>query len=67
MKKHGKTVEDTIRELRQRYKNVPSPLSENYPQRIQNNPMVPQPKIGSPEVRNFLVGDFTPQQQPRFY
>lgn len=67
MKKQGKTVEDTIRELRQRYKHVPSPLSEQYPQTMQSNPVVPQMRFGSPDIKNSLLGDFKPQQQPRFY
>jgi len=58
----GKTLEQTIRELRQRYKNVPSPLSENY-QRNRPN-MVPQQTTPHTQpLRNNLLGDFTPPRK----
>lgn len=66
MKKTNKTLEETIRELRQRYKNTPSPLSEGFQH------MTPAQKIAisNPKPQNFrdsLLSDFKPQKQPRFF
>lgn len=66
MKKNGKKLEDTIRELRQRYKNVPSPLSSTYNHMNENVHFVPQ-QAKSKDIRDQLLGGFKPQQQPRFY
>ena len=65
MKKQHKKLEDTIRELRQRYKNVPSPLSQQINHLNENVNFIPQ----RPQPANFrdnLVGEFKPQQQ-RFF
>jgi hypothetical protein len=65
MKKPQKKLEDTIRELRQRYKNVPSPLSNIKSNLSEDIHFIPQ----NPTPQNFktkLLGDFKPQQQ-KFY
>lgn len=56
----GKTLEETIRDLHKRYKNVPSPLSENY-QRNKPN-MVPQQTTPT-SIRSNLLGDFKPPRR----
>jgi hypothetical protein len=66
MKKTGKTLEETIRELRKRYQNVPSPLSENYNHANKNVNFIPS----KPNPQNFkdsLLGDFKPNSPSRFY
>lgn len=66
MKKTGKTLEETIRELRQRYKNAPSPLSENYNHMNKNVNFIsttPKPQ----NFRDSILGDFKPQSSPRFH
>lgn len=52
-----KSLEDVIKELHKKYKNMPSPLSENYKNQQPN--MVPTQKIGGSE-RQSLLGDFKP-------
>ena len=42
--KNQKSLEETIKELRNKYKNVPSPLSENYNKMNQNVNFTPQQK-----------------------
>lgn len=52
-----KTLEQTIKELQNKYKNVPSPLSNmngHTPAAV-----VPQQKIGGPRFN--VLGDFRPQ------
>lgn len=66
-KKPFKTVEQTIRELRQRYKNVPSPLSENYNRMNKNVNMVPQNTSPDSGFRNRLLSDFQPPKNARFF
>jgi hypothetical protein len=55
----GKSLEQTIKELSQKYKNVPSPLSDKY---ASNRPgVVPQQKLPTPESpRQNVLGDFRP-------
>jgi hypothetical protein len=53
-----KKLEDTIRELQAKYKNKPSPLSENY--RKFAPQMVPQQNQKPADARSFLLGDFKP-------
>lgn len=65
MNKPQKKLEDTIRELRQRYKNVPSPLSKIEPNLSEDIKFIPQ-KPPQENFQNKLFGDFKPQQ-PRFY
>ena len=56
----GKTLEQTIKELRARYKNVPSPLSENYNKfREQRVPQQTTPGA----FHNKLLGDFKPTKR----
>lgn len=58
MNKFGpKTLEQTIKELQQKYKNVPSPLSNMNGQ--MPAAVVPQQKIGGPRAN--ILGDFRPQ------
>ena len=66
MKKTSKTLEETIRELRQRYKNVPSPLSENYNNMNRNVNFVPT-KPQPTNLRDNLTAGFKPQSSPRFH
>lgn len=66
MKKTSKTLEETIRELRQRYKNVPSPLSENYNHMNKNVNFV-SPKPQPTNFRDNLTSGFKPQSSPRFH
>lgn len=66
MKKPNKKLEDTIREVRQRYKNIPSPLSTMKPNLSEDVNFIPQKPV-QPSFQNQLLGDFKPQQQPRFY
>jgi hypothetical protein len=61
-----KKLEDTIRELHKRYKNVPSPLATMKPNLSEDINFIPQ----KPVQQNFqdqLLSGFKPQQQPRFY
>jgi hypothetical protein len=53
----GKTLEETIKELQRKYKNVPSPLSENY---NRNQPvMVPQQRLGT-NFHDTILNGFKP-------
>lgn len=52
-----KSLEDVIKDLHKKYKNVPSPLSESN-RHFQPN-IVPTPKIGG-DNRQSLLGDFRP-------
>ena len=61
-----KSLEDTIRKLHQKYKNVPSPLSENYSRLHSNIGVTPQQTTPGNNFRDSLVGDFKPQRQ-RFF
>lgn len=57
MNNSEKTLEQTIRELQKRYKNVPSPLSESY---NRNKPaVVPQQKLGT-SFHDTVLGGFKP-------
>jgi len=52
-----KTLEETIKELQRKYKNVPSPLSENY---SRNQPvMVPQQRLGT-SFHDTILDGFKP-------
>ncbi len=61
MKYKGKSIEQTIREVQQRYKNVPSPLSEQA-QRNRQMGVVPQQQMARPnnDPRSSILGDFRP-------
>ena len=65
MKKPQKKLEDTIRELGKRYKNVPSPLSNVKPNLSEDIHFIPQKPV-TQNFQNKLLGDYKPQQ-PRFY
>lgn len=55
-------LEDTIRKVQQKYKNRPSPLSEQYIRSNANVNMVPTqiPKYMDP--RSALIGNFKPSK-----
>ena len=55
-----KSLEDTIRQLHKKYKNVPSPLSEEYVRRNQNVNFVPQQTTPSKDTRSNLLGNYRP-------
>lgn len=57
--KNGNSLEETIKELRKKYKNIPSPLSENYDKMNQNVNFVPQQKTAD-SFRGNLLADFKP-------
>lgn len=65
MKRQQKKLEDTIREIHQRYKHVPSPLSTMKPNLSEDVTFIPQKPV-SQNFQNQLLGGFRPQQ-PRFY
>lgn len=52
-----KSLEDVIKDLQKKYKNVPSPLSENFKQSQPN--ITPQQRLGG-DIKNSLLGDFKP-------
>lgn len=54
--KPTKSLEETIKELQKRYKNVPSPLSENY----QRNKPAYIPQQNNQNFSNSILGDFKP-------
>ena len=53
-------LEDTIRKVQQKYKNRPSPLSEQYTRSNANVNIVPQQITPSKDVRSNLLGNFRP-------
>ena len=53
-------LEDTIRKVQQKYKNRPSPLSEQYIRSNGNVNMVPQQITPSNDLRGNLLGNFRP-------
>lgn len=53
-------LEDTIRKVQQKYKNRPSPLSEQYTRSNANVNMVPQQITPTKDVRGNLLGNFRP-------
>lgn len=65
MKKSHKKLEDTIRELRQKYRNVPSPLSQQNHHLSENVNFIPSKQMAV-NFRDNLIGEFKPQQQ-RFF
>lgn len=67
MIKSTKTLEQTIIELHKRYKNVPSPLSENYNRMNSNVNMVPQQMTPASDLRSQLLSGFKPQKQSRVF
>jgi hypothetical protein len=54
------SLEDTIRKVQQKYKNRPSPLSEQYTRSNQNVNYVPQQVTPSKDLRGNLLGNFRP-------
>jgi hypothetical protein len=54
------SLEDTIRKVQQRYKNRPSPLSEQYTRSNANVNIVPQQINQTKDVRGNLLGNFRP-------
>lgn len=62
MIKKGKSLEETIKELRNKYKNTPSPLSENYNKMNQNINFVPQKKAPD-SFRQDLLSNFKPPKR----
>lgn len=68
MKFSGKTLEQTIRELGARYKNVPSPLSEQYRRQNGNIQHVPQQGMArGTDPRGSILGDFKPNTPNTFF
>ena len=57
-----KSLEDTIRQLQQKYKNSPSPLSEQYIRSNANTTFISQQPVNSNNVRNNLLGYFKPSK-----
>ena len=57
-----KSLEDTIRQLQQKYKNSPSPLSEQYIKSNANTTFISQQPVNSTNVRNVLLGNFKPSK-----
>jgi hypothetical protein len=53
-------LEDTIRKVQQKYKNRPSPLSEQYTRSNANVNFVPQQSNPNKDIRSNLLGNFTP-------
>lgn len=53
-------LEDTIRKVQQKYKNRPSPLSEQYIRSNANVNYVPQQTTPSNDPRSRLLGNFRP-------
>ena len=62
MIKKSKSLVETIKELRNKYKNVPSPLSENYNKMNQNVNFVPQQKAPD-SFRQDLLSNFKPPKR----
>lgn len=62
MIKKSKSLEETIKELRNKYKNVPSPLSENYNKMNQNVNFAPQQKAAD-SFRQDLLSNFKPPKR----
>ena len=60
--KNRKSLEETIKELRNKYKNVPSPLSENYNRMNQNVNFTPQQKTAD-SFRQDLLTNFKPPKR----
>ena len=67
MKFSVKTLEQTIRELRARYKNMPSPLSEQYQRQNANIRNVPQQGMARNDPRGSILGDFKPNTPNTFF
>ena len=57
-----KSLEDTIRQLQQKYKNSPSLLSEQYIKSNSNTTFISQQPVNTNNVRNILLGNFTPSK-----
>ena len=57
-----KSLEDTIRQLQQKYKNSPSPLSEQYIKSNANTTFISQQPVNTTNVRNVLLGNFKPSK-----
>ena len=57
-----KSLEDTIRQLQQKYKNSPSPLSEQYIKSNSNTTFISQQPVNTTNVRNVLLGNFKPSK-----
>lgn len=53
-------LEDTIRKVQQKYKNRPSPLSQQYIRSNANVNMVPQQITPTKDIRSNLLGNFRP-------
>lgn len=53
-------LEDTIRKVQQKYKNRPSPLSDQYIRSNSNVNFVPQQITPSKDLRGNLLGNFKP-------
>jgi hypothetical protein len=53
-------LEDTIRKVQQKYKNRPSPLSEQYIRSNSNVNFIPQQTTPSKDIRSNLLGNFRP-------
>ena len=53
-------LEDTIRKVQQKYKNRPSPLSEQYIRSNANVNFVPQQNNAPQDIRGNLLGNFKP-------
>jgi hypothetical protein len=62
-----KSLEDTIRNLHKKYKNVPSPLSENYNHMNSNIHMAPQQTTPSSDVRSQLLSGFKPPKASKVF
>lgn len=61
MKHTGKSLEDAIRSVHQKYKNKPSPLTYIDPENSKHNiNYVPQQVTPKTDSRSALVGDFKP-------
>lgn len=54
-------LEDTIRQVQQKYKNRPSPLSETYIRTNSNIHIIPYQVNKSNDIRSNLLGTFKPQ------
>jgi hypothetical protein len=54
------SLEDTIRKLHQKYKNRPSPLSEQYIRSNANVNIIPTHVPKHMQSRNALIGNFIP-------
>ena len=54
------SLEDTIRKVQQKYKNCPSPLSDQYIRSNANVKYIPQQSNPSKDIRSNLLGNFKP-------